>query len=67
MIRREKRVQNFASPISYEQYNLISLDGLPLDSGLANLKYTAIENYDIIKNSTALIHYLNVTLKLQYL
>ena len=49
MIRREIRVQNFASPILYEQNNLISLDWLPLDSDLANLKYTAVENYDHYK------------------
>ena len=49
MIRREIRNQNFASPISYEQNNLISLDVLPLDSDLANLKYTAVENYDHYK------------------
>ena len=49
MIRREIRVQNFASPILYEQNNLISLDWLPLDSDLANLKSTAVENYDHYK------------------
>ena len=49
MIRRELRAQNLASPISFGQNNLISLDGLSLDSDLANLKYTAIENYDHYK------------------
>ena len=49
MIRRELRAQNLASPISFGQNNLISLDGLPLDSDLANLKYTATENYDHYK------------------
>ena len=49
MIRREIRVQNFAAPILCEQNNLISLDWLPLDSDLANLKYTAVENYDHYK------------------
>ena len=54
MMRREIRVQNFASQISYEQNNLISLDGLPLDSDLANLKYTAVENYDHYKEQYGL-------------
>ena len=54
MIRREIRVQNFASPISYEHNNLMSLDGWPLDSDLANLKYTAVENYDHYKEQYCL-------------
>ena len=54
MIRREIRVQNFASPISYEQNNLISSDELPLDSDLANLKYTVVENYDHYKEQYGL-------------
>ena len=49
MIRKEARAQNVACSILCRQNNLMSSDGLLLDSDLANPKYTAIENYDHYK------------------
>ena len=54
--QKRDKSPKFCISISYEQNNLISLDGLPLalDSDLANLKYTAIENYDHYKEQYGL-------------
>ena len=53
--QKRDKSPKFCLSISYEQKNLIiSLDGLPLDSDLANLKYTAIEHYDHYKEQYSL-------------